>query len=132
MGLTRNFLATLTLLAAALIAPLSPAVADGGPFLVLDTGVHEAAINAMAPLADGGGIVTVSDDKTALFQTLDVRVGQMGHYLGRRLIDIVHDVAQASGLELRPEPGPDLIAFLRAGVPTRHPGLGGQGVGKHS
>jgi WD40 repeat protein len=65
MGLTRNFLATLTLLAAALIAPLSPAVADGGPFLVLDTGVHEAAINAMAPLADGGGIVTVSDDKTA-------------------------------------------------------------------
>ncbi len=37
---------------------------DSGPFLVLDTGVHEAAINAMARLANGG-IVTASDDKTA-------------------------------------------------------------------
>ncbi len=50
--------------AVALLAPLPAEAADAGPFLVLDTGVHEAAINAMARLADGG-IVTASDDKTA-------------------------------------------------------------------
>ena len=61
------------LLGAALLAS-APGVAPGeaadtaasnGPFLVLETGVHEAAINAMAPLADNAGVVTVSDDKTA-------------------------------------------------------------------
>ncbi|MSP00497.1 MAG: hypothetical protein EXR07_05520 [Acetobacteraceae bacterium] len=59
----RKFLAAL--LAVALLASRPAAAADQGPFLVLDTGVHEAAINAMAPLADGAGFVTVSDDKTA-------------------------------------------------------------------
>ena len=53
------------LLAVALFAPRPGKAADAGPFLVLETGVHEAAINAMAPLANGAGIVTVSDDKTA-------------------------------------------------------------------
>ena len=48
----------------ALLAPRLAMAADQGPFLVLDTGVHEAAINAMARLADGD-IVTASDDKTA-------------------------------------------------------------------
>src|ERR1700690_1883376 len=52
------------LLAVALLAPRLAVAADAGPYLVLDTGVHEAAINAMARLADGG-IVTASDDKTA-------------------------------------------------------------------
>src|SRR3954471_2107884 len=52
-------------LAVALFASRLAVAADAGPLLVLETGVHEAAINAMAPLADGGGIVTVSDDKTA-------------------------------------------------------------------
>jgi WD40 repeat protein/uncharacterized caspase-like protein len=52
------------LLAAALLVPRLAVAADAGPFLVLDTGVHEAAINAMARLVDGG-IVTASDDKTA-------------------------------------------------------------------
>jgi len=52
-------------LAAALLASRLAAAADPAPLLVLDTGVHEAAINAMAPLVDGAGIVTVSDDKTA-------------------------------------------------------------------
>lgn len=52
------------LVAAALLVPRLAVAADAGPFLVLDTGVHEAAINAMARLADGG-IVTASDDKTA-------------------------------------------------------------------
>ncbi len=59
----RSFLAIL--LAVALLASRLAMAADAGPFLVLETGVHEAAINAMAPLADGSGIVTVSDDKTA-------------------------------------------------------------------
>jgi uncharacterized caspase-like protein len=49
----------------ALLASRLARAADPTPFLVLDTGVHEAAINAMAPLADGSGVVTVSDDKTA-------------------------------------------------------------------
>jgi WD40 repeat protein len=52
------------LLTVALLAPRLAVAADAGPFLVLNTGVHEAAINAMARLADGG-IVTASDDKTA-------------------------------------------------------------------
>src|ERR1700722_14498040 len=52
------------LLAVALLVPRLAVAADPGPFLVLDTGVHEAAINALARLADGG-IVTASDDKTA-------------------------------------------------------------------
>ena len=39
--------------------------ADPAPILVLETGVHEAAINAMAAMRDGSGFVTVSDDKTA-------------------------------------------------------------------
>src|ERR1700722_320508 len=51
------------LLAAALLAPRL-AAADAVPILVLDTGVHEAAINAMARMTDGE-IVTASDDKTA-------------------------------------------------------------------
>src|SRR5262249_48553759 len=55
----------LVLLAAALFASRPVSAADPVPYLVLDTGVHEAAINAMTPLADGAGIVTVSDDKTA-------------------------------------------------------------------
>ncbi len=56
---------TLAFLAIAiLLASRLAMAADAGPFLVLDTGVHEAAINAMATLADGG-IVTASDDKTA-------------------------------------------------------------------
>src|SRR5580698_3962809 len=63
MGSMRNILAVL--LAVALLASRPAMAADAGPFLVLETGVHEAAINAMAPLADGAGIVTVSDDKTA-------------------------------------------------------------------
>jgi uncharacterized caspase-like protein len=53
------------LMAVALLASRHGMAADSGPFLVLETGVHEAAINAMAPLADNAGIVTVSDDKTA-------------------------------------------------------------------
>src|ERR1700684_3485002 len=52
------------LLAVALLAPRLGEAAASGPFVVLDTGVHEAAINALARLADGG-IVTASDDKTA-------------------------------------------------------------------
>jgi WD40 repeat protein len=52
------------LLAVVLLAPRLAVAADAGPFLVLDTGVHEAAIDAMARLVDGG-IVTASDDKTA-------------------------------------------------------------------
>ncbi len=52
------------LLAAVLLAPRLAMAADTGPILVLDTGGHEAAINAMARLGDGG-IVTASDDKTA-------------------------------------------------------------------
>ena len=52
------------LLVVALLVPRLAVAADSGPYLVLDTGVHEAAINALARLADGG-IVTVSDDKTA-------------------------------------------------------------------
>jgi WD40 repeat protein len=52
------------LLSVALLASRMAVAADAGPFLVLDTGVHEAAINAMARLPDGG-IVTASDDKTA-------------------------------------------------------------------
>jgi uncharacterized caspase-like protein len=63
MSLSRNVFAIL--LAVALLASRSAAAADPVPYLVLETGVHEAAINAMAPLADGSGIVTVSDDKTA-------------------------------------------------------------------
>ena len=55
----------IALLALTLLASRPVAAAEPGPFLVLDTGVHEAAINAMAPLADGSGFVTVSDDKTA-------------------------------------------------------------------
>ena len=51
--------------AVALVASRLAMAADSTPFLVLDTGVHEAAINALAPLADGSGIVSVSDDKTA-------------------------------------------------------------------
>ena len=58
----RKFLAWL--LAAALWAPSLAGAAETGPYLVVETGVHEAAINAMAPLADGG-FITVSDDKTA-------------------------------------------------------------------
>jgi hypothetical protein len=52
------------LLAAALLVPRLAVADDAGPILVLDTGGHEAAINAVARLADGG-IVTASDDKTA-------------------------------------------------------------------
>jgi WD40 repeat protein len=52
------------LLAAALLVPRFAVAADTGPVLVLDTGGHEAAVNAVTRLADGG-IVTVSDDKTA-------------------------------------------------------------------
>ncbi len=63
------------LLAVAVCAARLALAAEGGaadpaPILVLDTGVHEAAINAMAALPqgegpEGGRIVTVSDDKTA-------------------------------------------------------------------
>jgi WD40 repeat protein/uncharacterized caspase-like protein len=63
MDRMRKLLAAL--LTVALLASRLAMAADAGPFLVLDTGVHEAAINAMAPLADGSGFVTVSDDKTA-------------------------------------------------------------------
>ena len=59
----RKLLAALLVLAA--LANDPAAAAEAGPFLVLDTGVHEAAINAVARLADGSGVVTVSDDKTA-------------------------------------------------------------------
>ncbi len=59
----RRLLAALLVLT--LFASRPVGAAESGPFLVLDTGVHEAAINAMAPLADGSGFVTVSDDKTA-------------------------------------------------------------------
>jgi len=52
------------LLVAALLASRLAVAADTGPLLVLDTGVHEAAINAIARMPDGG-IVTASDDKTA-------------------------------------------------------------------
>jgi len=52
------------LLAVALIATRLAVAADDGPFLVMDTGVHEAAINSIVRLADGG-IFTASDDKTA-------------------------------------------------------------------
>jgi WD40 repeat protein len=52
-------------LAVVLLAPLPGLAADAGPLLVLETGVHEAAINALAKLADGSGFVSVSDDKTA-------------------------------------------------------------------
>jgi WD40 repeat protein len=41
------------------------AVSRDGPFLRIETGVHEAAINAVAALPGGVGLVTVSDDKTA-------------------------------------------------------------------
>src|ERR1051326_6265410 len=52
-------------LTATLLASRLASAADPVPFLVLETGVPGAAINAMTPLADGAGIVTVSDDKTA-------------------------------------------------------------------
>ncbi len=52
------------LLAVALWAPRPSLAADAVPFLVVETGVHEAPVNAMAALADGG-IITVSNDKTA-------------------------------------------------------------------
>ena len=52
------------LLFTALFASHVAAAADTGPYLVVETGVHEAAVNGMTPLADGG-FVTVSDDKTA-------------------------------------------------------------------
>jgi hypothetical protein len=51
--------------AVALLWSYAAAAADNGPFLVLETGVHEASINALALMADGERIVTVSDDKTA-------------------------------------------------------------------
>jgi WD40 repeat protein len=38
---------------------------DQGPFLRVETGVHEAAINGIAALPGDVGVVTVSDDKTA-------------------------------------------------------------------
>ena len=58
------------LLTAALLVPRWAVAADTGPILVLDTGGHEAAINAVARLADGG-IVTASDDKTARIWSAD-------------------------------------------------------------
>ena len=58
------------LLAAALLTPRPGMAAETGPILVLDTGGHEAAINAVARLADGG-IVTASDDKTARIWNAD-------------------------------------------------------------
>jgi WD40 repeat protein len=39
--------------------------ADDGPFLRIEAGVHEAAINAVAALPGGTDLVSVSDDKTA-------------------------------------------------------------------
>jgi WD40 repeat protein len=58
------------LLTAALLVPRPAVAADTAPILVLDTGGHEAAINAVARLADGG-IVTASDDKTARIWSAD-------------------------------------------------------------
>jgi WD40 repeat protein len=58
----RDFLKVL--LIGTLLASPTANAADTGPYLVVETGVHEAAVNAMTPLADGG-FVTVSDDKTA-------------------------------------------------------------------
>ena len=56
--------------------------------------------------------LNVSNDKTALLQTMNVRVGQMCHNLFGRLIYFVYDTAQVSGLELRPQAGPDLITLF--------------------
>jgi len=44
---------------------------DEGPYLRIETGVHEAVINRMALLPDGSGVVTASDDKTARIWSLD-------------------------------------------------------------
>ena len=66
------------LLTAALCAPWLAVAADNALMPVIETGVHEARINAMAPLANGG-VVTVSEDKTA-------RVWSPG---GLRAVDIL-------------------------------------------
>jgi len=44
---------------------------DQGPFLRIETGIHEAAINDAALLSGGTDLVTVSDDKTARVWSVD-------------------------------------------------------------
>jgi hypothetical protein len=53
------------------IASAAAASADTGPFLTIETGVHEAAINRIMLLPGGAGVLTVSDDKTARIWSLD-------------------------------------------------------------
>ncbi len=48
-----------------------PADAERQPFLRIETGVHEAAINRMVRLADGT-VITASDDKTARVWSADL------------------------------------------------------------
>jgi hypothetical protein len=46
--------------------------ANAGLFLRVETGEHQAQINRIALLADGGAVVSVSDDKTARLWSRDV------------------------------------------------------------
>ncbi len=59
------------LLAALLWLGAGAARAEPGPWLRIETGVHEADINALALLAGGRELVTVSDDKTARIWATD-------------------------------------------------------------
>ena len=59
--------AALTLL---LAVSARPAAAQDEAYLRIETGVHEAAVNHMARLADGS-LLTVSDDKTARIWSID-------------------------------------------------------------